>query len=77
MSRPQCLSVCVTSLQNSMEKLIKEGYQFEARQTGCKMSKGDRSVTLDAVQSSLSVRAYTTAERARNVDARLCCTSGK
>ena len=72
-------SLCVTSLQNSIEKLIKEGYQFEAGQTGCKMSKGDRSVTLDVVQSSVSVdvRAYTTAERARNVDARLCCTSGK
>ena len=27
--------------------LVKQSYPFEAGPTGCKMSKGDRSVTLD------------------------------
>ena len=35
-------------------KLVKEGCRFEARPIGCKMSKGDRSVTLDVVKNSLS-----------------------
>ena len=57
----------------SMKKLVKQGYQFEAGPTGCKMSKGDRSLTWDVVKNSLwvDVRAYTTAEGARNADARL------
>ena len=39
---------------------------------GCKMFKGDRSVTLDVVKSSLRVyvKAHKTANEARNADAR-------
>ena len=35
-------------------KLVKQGNRFEAGPTSCKMSKGDRSVTLDVVKHSLS-----------------------
>ena len=51
---------------------VKEGYRFEAGPTWCKMSKEDRSVTLDVVKSSLwvDVRAYTTVDGARNADAK-------
>ena len=57
----------------SMGILVKQGYKFEAGLTGCKMSKGDHSETLDVVKNSLwvDVRAHTTAEGARNADARL------
>ena len=57
----------------STGKLVKQGYRFEAGPTGCNMSKGDRSVTLDVVKNSLwlDATAYTTAEGARNADARL------
>ena len=66
----------VTSVKSpslSMGKVVKHGYQFEAGPTGFKLSKGDRSVTLDVVKNPLwvDVRAYTTAERARNADARV------
>ena len=56
-----------------MGKLVKQGYKFEAGPTGCTMSKRDRSFTLDVVKNSLWVdaKAYTTAEEARNADARL------
>ena len=37
----------------SIEKLVKEGYKFEAGPTGCKMSSGNHSVTLDVVRNSL------------------------
>ena len=52
-----------------MGKLVKQGYRFEAGPTGCKMSKSDRSVTLDVVKNSLWVEpeAYMTVE----ADARL------
>ena len=40
---------------HSMEKLVKQGNRFEARPTGCKISKGDRSVTLDVVKNSVWV----------------------
>ena len=55
-----------------MGKLVKQGYRFEAGTTGCKVSEGDRSVTLEVVKTSLwvDVRAYTVAEGARNADAR-------
>ena len=48
----------------SMGKFMKQGYKFEAGPTGCKMSRGNRSVTLDVVKNSHSVdaEAYTTAE---------------
>ena len=54
-------------------KLVQQSYRFEAGPTACKMSKGDRSVTLDVVKNSLwvDVQAYMTAEGARNADARL------
>ena len=63
----------VKSPSLSMEKLVKQGCRFETGPTGCKMSKGDSSVTLDVVKKSLrvDVRAYTTAEGARNANARL------
>ena len=56
-----------------MEKLVKQGYQFEAGPAWCKMSKAHRSGTLDVVKNSLwvDVTAHTTAEGADNVDARL------
>ena len=37
----------------SMGKLVKQGYRSEAGPTGCNVSKGDRSVTLDVVKNSL------------------------
>ena len=54
-------------------KLVKQGYKFEAGPTGCKISKGDRSVTLDVVQNApwVDAKAYTTTKGARNEDARL------
>ena len=54
-------------------KLVKQGYRYEAGATGCSLSKRDRDVTLDVVKISLwvDVKAYTTAEGARNADARL------
>ena len=57
----------------SMGILVKQGYRFEAGSTDCKMSKSDRTVTLDVVKNSLWVeaKAYTTAEGACNADARL------
>ena len=53
----------------SMVKLIKQGYQFGAGPARCKVSKGDRSVTLDIVKNFLwvEVRAYTTDEGGRPV----------
>ena len=58
----------VTTPILSMEKLVKQGSRFEAGPTGCNMSQGDRSVTLDVAKNSLWVDAkvYTTAEGARN-----------
>ena len=53
----------------SIEKLVKQGYKFEAGPIGCKRSSGNRSVTLDVVKNSL-VDAYTTSEGALNADAR-------
>ena len=52
-------------------EMVKEGYNFEAGPTGCKMSRGNRSMTLDVVKNSLWViaEAYTTAEGALNADA--------
>ena len=38
-----------------MRKLVKQGHRFEAGPTDCKMSRGDRSVALDDVKSSLWV----------------------
>ena len=57
----------------SMGRLVKQGYRFEAGLTGCKMSKGDRSATLDVVKNSLWVdaKAHTTFAGVRNADARL------
>ena len=57
----------------STGKLVKHDNRFEAGPTGCNMSKGDRSVTLDVVKNSLwlDATASTTAEGARNADARL------
>ena len=45
----------------------------DAGPTGCNMTKGDRSVTLDVVKKSLWVdaKAYTTIGGARSADARL------
>ena len=62
----------VRTLILNMGKLVKQGHRFEAEPTGCKMSKGDRSVTLDDVKNSLWVdaKAYTTMEGARDADAR-------
>ena len=62
----------VTSLMLGMGKLVKQGCQFEAGPTECKMSSGDRSVTLDVVKNSLwvDVRVCTTAEGARTTAAR-------
>ena len=65
----------VTSVKSpilSMEKLVKQGFRFEAGSTGCKMSKGDSTLTLGAMKNCLwvDVRAYTTAEEARSTDAR-------
>ena len=64
----------VTSVRTpifSMGKLVKQDHRFEAGQTGCKVSKGDRR--MDVVKNSFWVdaKAYTTIERARNADARL------
>ena len=39
----------------SVGKLVKQVYRFEAGPTGCTMSKGDRSETLDVVKNSLSL----------------------
>ena len=52
--------------------LVKQGFKFEAGPAGCKMSRGNRSVTLDVVTNPLWVdaEAYTTAEGALNADAR-------
>ena len=59
----------------SMGKLVKQGNRFEAGPTGCKMSKGGRSVTLDVVKNSprmrMDAKAYTTIEWAHSADARL------
>ena len=63
----------VTTLIRSKGKLVTQGYRCEAESTGCKMSKGERSVTLDIVKNSFWVdaKADTMAEGARNADARL------
>ena len=42
----------------SMEKFVTQGHWFEARPTGCKMSKEDRSVTLDAVKNQFSLGGH-------------------
>ena len=49
-------------------KLVKHGYRFEAGPTGCKMSNGDRIVTLDVVKNSFWVhaKAYTKIEGAHS-----------
>ena len=61
----------VTSPILSWRKLVRQGPQFEAGPAGCKMSKGDRSVTLDDVKTFLvDVRAYTAVEL-KDADARL------
>ena len=52
----------VTSLNSpilSMKRLVKQGYKFEAGPG--KMSKGDRSATLDVVKIFFGAKAYTTA----------------
>ena len=56
----------------SIGKLVKQGYKFEAGPTVCKMSTGNRSVTLDIVKISVWVdaEAYTTADGALNADSR-------
>ena len=54
-----------------MEKLVKEGNQFVAGPTECKMSEGDRSVTLDAVKNYLSLWGGRQGFHARNADASL------
>ena len=48
----------------SMGKFMKQGYKFEAGSTGCKMPRGNRSVTLEVVKNShwVDAEAYTTAE---------------
>ena len=49
----------VTSVRTQilgLGKLVKQDYRFEAGPTGCKMSKSDRTVTLDVVKISLSER---------------------
>ena len=42
----------------SMRNLAKQGFRFEAGPTGCKMSNGDRSVTLYVVKDSLWVGVH-------------------
>ena len=54
----------VTSQILSVGKFVKQGYQFEAGPTMCKLSNDDRSVTLDVMKISfrVAVRAYTASE---------------
>ena len=54
-------------------QLVNQGYPIEAGPTGCTVPKGDR---VDVEKNSLwvDVKACTTAEGARNADARLVAT---